>query len=128
MKLLLDTHAFMWWDSRSKRLSPRAYAACADPANHILLSVASVWEIQIKIQLGKLKLHAPLPAVIERQQQTNRIEILQITVAHVLAIDNLPQIHRDPFDRVLVAQANEEGARLVTGDPILSQYPVDVLW
>lgn len=128
MKLLLDTHAFMWWDSNSKELSAQAYAACTDPANVMYLSVASVWEIQIKVQIGKLKLRASLASIIEHQQRTNQMQILPIAVEHVLALDPLPPHHRDPFDRILVAQANEDGATLVSNDPIISKYPVNVLW
>ena len=108
MKLLLDTHAFIWWDSKASRLSPRALAACSDPANELLLSTASLWEMQIKIQLGKLQLRTPLANIIA-DQRANGIGILAVTVEHVLAIGNLPPVHRDPFDRILVAQTNEEG-------------------
>ena len=128
MKLLLDTHAFIWWDSQSSSLSSKARAACTDPANELFLSLASVWEMQIKVQLGKLQLRAPLARIIEEQERTNRIGILQISIGHVFAVGKLPPLHRDPFDRLLVAQAIEEGARLVSNDPLISQYPVTVLW
>lgn len=128
MKLLLDTHAFIWWDSQSSSLSSKALAACTDPANELFLSLASVWEMQIKVQLGKLKLRAPLAGIIEEQERTNRIGILQIAIGHVFAVGKLPPLHRDPFDRMLIAQANEDGARLVSNDPLISQYPVKVLW
>ncbi len=128
MKLLLDTHAFIWWDSQSSRLSARALAACADSANELLVSVASIWEMQIKVQLGKLQLRAPLARIIEEQERTNRIGILQISIVHVFAVGKLPPLHRDPFDRMLVAQANAEVASLVSNDPLISQYPVKVLW
>jgi PIN domain nuclease of toxin-antitoxin system len=128
MKLLLDTHAFIWWDSQSNRLSAQAFGACADPANELLLSLVSVWEMQIKVQLGKLQLRAPLARIVEEQERTNRIRILQISIDHVFAVGQLPPLHRDPFDRLLVAQANEEGASIVSNDPLISQYPVKVLW
>jgi len=128
MNLLLDTHAFIWWDSQSSSLSSKARAACTDPANELFLSLASVWEMQIKVQLGKLQLRAPLARIIEEQERTNRIGILQISIGHVFAVGKLPPLHRDPFDRLLVAQAIEEGARLVSNDPLISQYPVTVLW
>ncbi len=127
MKLLLDTHAFMWWDSQSSQLSPRALVGCSDPANDLLLSAASVWEMQIKAQLGKLQLRAPLAKIIS-DQRANGIIILEVAVEHVLGLGSLPPIHRDPFDRLLVVQANEEGALLVSNDPIIRQYPVKVLW
>lgn len=128
MKLLLDTHAFVWWDSEPAKLSPRVMALCQDRANVVLLSVASIWEMQIKLQLGKLKLNLPLAKVIESQQQTNNIEILPITLDHVLALNDLPAHHKDPFDRLLVAQANVEDAVLVSSDPIFAKYTIKLLW
>ena len=89
MKLLLDTHAFIWWDSQSSRLSPQALAACTDPGNELFLSLASVWEMQIKVQLGKLQLRAPLARIVEEQERTNRIRVLQISIDHVFAVGNL---------------------------------------
>lgn len=108
MKLLLDTHTFIWWDSETARLLPHALALCQDRQNVLLLSVVSVWEMQIKLQLGKLRLALPLKEIIE---------ILPVTLAHVLALENLPAYHKDPFDRLLVAQA--------TGliNPLISTQP-----
>jgi len=128
MKLLLDTHTFIWWDSEPAKLSEQALALCQDPSNTLLFSVASAWEMQIKLQLGKLALKLPLATVIEGQRQTNQIEILPITLPHVLALQDLPAPHKDPFDRLLVAQANVEGASLISGDPIFADYPVSVIW
>jgi len=128
MKVLLDTHAFIWWDSAPTKLSPQARAACEDWANVVLLSVASVWEMQIKRQLGKLDLRLPLAEVIASQQQTNEIQVLPVTLGHVLALQDLPTHHKDPFDRLLIAQANVEEAVLVSHDPIFTHYPVKVLW
>ncbi len=128
MKLLLDTHTFIWWDSEPAKLSSKVLALCQDRANTVLLSVASVWEMQIKLQLGKLKLSLSLAEVIESQQQTNDIEVLPITLKHVLALDGLPTHHKDPFDRLLIAQANVEGAILVSSDPIFADYPVKLVW
>lgn len=128
MKLLLDTHAFIWWDSEPARLSSRALALCRDSENTLMLSVASAWEMQIKIQLGKLKLGLPLAELIENQQRINSMEMLSVGLEHVLALDQLPSVHKDPFDRLLVAQARIEGAGLVTNDPVMANYPVDVIW
>ena len=128
MKLLFDTHAFIWWDSASSKLSPQVLSFCQDRANTVLLSVASIWEMQIKLQLGKLRLNLPLPTVIESQQQTNGIEVLSITIAHVLELDSLPAYHKDPFDRLLIAQARVEDAVLSSNDPIFTDYPVKLLW
>jgi PIN domain nuclease of toxin-antitoxin system len=128
MKLLLDTHAFIWWDSEPNRVSPNALAQCQNRANELWLSVASVWETQIKLQLGKLRLSLPLAKLIESQQQTNGLQVLPITLAHVLAIEQLPDHHKDPFDRLLIAQANVEGAVLISHDPLFAKYPVKVVW
>jgi PIN domain nuclease of toxin-antitoxin system len=128
MKLLLDTHTFLWWDSDPSRLSSKALALCQDRANTVLLSVVSVWEMQIKSQLGKLKLSVPLAEVVEIQRQINNVEVISITLAHVLALENLPTPHKDPFDRLLIAQANVEGAVLVSDDSRFEEYPVKVIW
>ncbi|MDP2602690.1 MAG: type II toxin-antitoxin system VapC family toxin, partial [Deltaproteobacteria bacterium] len=87
MKLLLDTHAFIWWDNEPAKLSPRVLALCQDRTNILLLSVASVWEMQIKLQLGKLKLNLPLVEIIETQQQRNNIEVLPVALAPYVRID-----------------------------------------
>jgi PIN domain nuclease of toxin-antitoxin system len=126
MKLLFDTHAFIWWDSEPSKLSPQVLELCRDRTNLLLLSVASAWEMQIKLQLDKLTLALPLEELIDRQRQTNGIELLPITLPHVLALQALPPLHRDPFDRLLIAQANVEGVTLVTNDPLIARY--DVSW
>jgi PIN domain nuclease of toxin-antitoxin system len=128
VKLLLDTHAFIWWDSTPTKLSAAALALCSDPANQLVLSVASLWEIQIKRQLGKMDLRLPLAEIVTHQQETNGVAILEIVQAHVLALEGLPSHHRDPFDRLLVAQAVVEGATLVSADPVLKSYPVELRW
>lgn len=128
MNLLLDTHAFIWWDSEPNKLSPRSLALCRDRANTVLLSVTSVWEMQIKLQLGRLRLKFPLAEIVESQQQANNIEVLPILLTHVLALDDLPNYHKDPFDRLLIAQANVGGAILVSNDPVIAKYPVEVAW
>jgi PIN domain nuclease of toxin-antitoxin system len=127
MRLILDTHAFIWWESEPKKLSPKAAAACKDAGNDLLLSVVSVWEMQIKIQLGKLNLKLPLPDIIAAQQ-ANGLQMLAVELEHVLALDALPVHHRDPFDRLLIAQANAEGAFLVSNDNVFSAYQVNLLW
>ena len=127
MKLLLDTHTFIWWDSDPARLSSVALAALRDPANRVWLSVVSVWEILIKAQLGKLSVRLPLPDIVA-QQQANGLQVLPVTLPHSLALDGLPPIHKDPFDRLLIAQAVVEGAELVSADRVFSQYPVRLLW
>lgn len=128
MKLLLDTHTFIWWDSEPNKLSETASALLQDSNHSLILSAVSVWEMQIKLQLGKLTLSLPLVDLIESQQTVNQIQILPMTLAHVLAIDHLPTPHKDPFDRLLIAQANVEGAMLVSSDSIFEQYPVQRVW
>jgi len=128
MKLLLDTHTFIWWDSSPQKLSPKALALCQHRENILLLSIGSIWEMQIKIQLGKLSLNLPLPELIESQQQTNNIEVLPINLTHLFTLDSLPNHHKDPFDRLLISQAIVENAVLVSGDSILANYAVKIEW
>jgi len=128
MKLLLDTHTFIWWDSEPTKLSTKVLALCQNQENTLILSVASVWEMQIKSQLGKIKLNLPLEELIESQHKINSIEILPITLEHILALEGLPSHHKDPFDRLLIAQANKERAVLVSCDSIFAEYPVSLLW
>jgi PIN domain nuclease of toxin-antitoxin system len=125
--LLLDTHTFIWWDSDPTKLSPPALGALQDPTNEILLSVASVWEMVIKSQLGKLRLRLPLADIVT-QQFANGLQVLPVTLDHTLAVEGLSTSHKDPFDRILIAQANVEGAELVSADPVFRQYQVRVLW
>jgi PIN domain nuclease of toxin-antitoxin system len=127
MKLLLDTHTFIFWDSQPSKLSQRALELLTNQDNLRLLSVVSLWEIQIKQRLGKLTLNKTLEEII-LIQQNNYIEILPITVAHILALDSLPLYHKDPFDRLLIAQANRENAVLISCDSVFANYSVKVEW
>jgi PIN domain nuclease of toxin-antitoxin system len=128
VKLLLDTHTFIWWDSEPAKLSATALALCSDPTNELLLSVTSLWEMQIKHTLGKLSLRLPLNAIVAHQQDTNGVVVLPILPTHIFALDGLPTPHKDPFDRLLVAQANSEGATLISADTIFAAYPVRIAW
>src|SRR4030067_967878 len=128
MKLLLDTHAFIWWDSNPDKLSPRALTLCQYRRNTLIVRVASLWEMQIKAQLGKLKLNIPMAELIEKQKETNAIKVLTISLEHILELGNLPTIHNDPFDRLLISQARVEDATIVSTDSIFTQYPVPVVW
>jgi PIN domain nuclease of toxin-antitoxin system len=127
MKLLLDTHTFLWMDSEPEKLSQHVQELCQNPENTLLLSVVSIWEIQIKKQLGKLELRIPLSEII-REQQENGIEILAIESAHIFGLEALPNHHKDPFDRLLISQAIVEGAILLSADPLIKQYPLKVEW
>jgi len=128
MKLLLDTHAFIWWYNEPEKLPVKVLDACQDTANTLILSVASVWEMQVKAQLGKLRLTKSLPDIILHQQEQNGLQVLPITLPVVLALDDLPLYHRDPFDRLLIAQARVEQLLLVSSDSQFNQYPVLVFW
>jgi PIN domain nuclease of toxin-antitoxin system len=118
----------MWWDANSKRLPAKVLAILKDETTTSLFSMASVWEIQIKIQLGKLRLRASLADVITHQQQTNGLELMPITLPHVLALEQLPDHHRDPFDRLLIAQAIAENVPIISQDALFAQYPINVIW
>ena len=127
MRLLLDTHVFIWWADQQESLSATALSALKDEANELLLSVASVWEMQIKVQLGKLKLSRSLRELVESQVETNDLQILPIELAHVLVLDALPFHHKDPFDRMLIAQSIQEDVTLVSADPEFSAYSVQLI-
>ena len=127
MKLLLDTHIFIWWADQPERLSPAALSALEDEANELLLTAASVWEMQIKIQLGKLKLSLPLKELLKNQQETNDLTVSPVALTHVLTLDALPFHHKDPFDRLLIAQSIVEGLTIVTADSQFSAYSAKLL-
>lgn len=127
MKVLLDTHTFIWWDADPARLSSRASTVLRDPASTVLLSVVSIWEILIKSQLGKMSPRLPLAQIVA-QQQANGVVLLPVTLDHVLEVERLPPAHKDPFDRLLIAQARIENAVVLSVDQIFSQYPVRVEW
>lgn len=128
MRLLLDTHAFLWFIMGSANLSANARALIEDQVNESFLSVASLWEMAIKMSLGKLTLSAPLDTLIPQQLSLNGIELLGIQVAHAAAVSTLPFHHRDPFDRLLIAQAIVEGTPVVSADAAFDAYPVQRLW
>jgi len=128
MNLLLDTHAFIWWDDDYGRLPVHLLSLLQNPEHTIYLSVVSIWEMQIKIQLGKLKFDLPLPQKIREHQKRNNMQLLTITTDQIFALDNLPNHHRDPFDRLLIAQAQTENLTLVTRDSRIHQYDVKVIW
>jgi PIN domain nuclease of toxin-antitoxin system len=128
MILLLDTHAFLWFTQGDTRLSTTAKALLEDANNRKLLSVASCWEIAIKAGLGKLKLGEPSSTFVPNAMAKAGIEELQISVDHATAVESLPMHHRDPFDRLIVAQAIAQSLSLVSADPLLDAYGVQRLW
>ena len=127
MKLLLDTHTFIWMDDAPGRLPQRVLRAVEDTNNSLFLSLVSVWEIQTKMQLGRLNIQNSVANLVERQQESNGIELLPITLSHILGLSELPPHHGDPFDRLLISQARVEDIILVTKDENISKYPVYVL-
>ena len=126
MKVLLDTNTFLWGLSAPEKLSPTARKAVA--SSERLLSVASIWEVLIKVRIGKLPLPIPAGEYLTSQMSINGVSVLSIELDHVLKIENLPMHHRDPFDRILIAQSMEEDWPVITSDPVFKKYPVRVIW
>ncbi len=127
MKVLVDTHVFLWLGIQQKSISSNALHTL-NQASVRYMSIASVWEMQIKLSLGKLPLAVPLPRFIEEICQQNSTHILPITPDHIYRLADLPPIHGDPFDRMLIAQAQHEGLTLVTADEKIMKYAVQTAW
>ena len=128
MRYLLDTHAFLWLAHQSTSLSGQAREIMADSDNVLFLSLASIWELQIKAQIGRLELARPLVDIVREQQEVNQIQLLPIILEHIIALEDLPQHHQDPFDRMLIAQARHEDMPIITKDTKIAKYPVTILW
>jgi PIN domain nuclease of toxin-antitoxin system len=128
VKLLLDTHAFLWFISGSDKLSDHAKALIEDAGNERYLSVASLWEIAIKVSLGKLKVPLPLTRLAREHVTGNAIEVLPIEPEHLDEQRKLPFHHRDPFDRLIIAQAIVEEMEVVTRDEAFSAYEAHCTW
>ncbi len=128
MRLLLDTHAFLWWVGDDDRLSKDVREALALADNEVFISVASSWEMAIKVRLGRLNLNEPLEGFVTRQIKLNALSVLPVDLQHTFTLQRLPVHHRDPFDRILIAQALAIDATLVTRDRLIGQYSVPVLW
>lgn len=128
MRLLVDTHAFLWFAMGDVRLSRVARRRMEDARNEKFLSIASVWEMAIKLGLGKLRLDVPLPDLIQIGAVDNGIALLAIDKDHVIGIASLPRHHGDPFDRLLVVQARHESMAIVTGDEHFDGYGVRRIW
>jgi PIN domain nuclease of toxin-antitoxin system len=126
--LLLDTHTFLWFIDDDPRLSMAAKARIGEPATRVLVSVVSLWEIVIKLGTGKLSLDRPIEELWPESLAVNDFEELDVTAQDVLAVASLPLHHRDPFDRLLVAQAITRQLQVVGADPAFDAYPVLRLW
>lgn len=125
MKLLLDTHTFIWWD-REPTLIPTATIDTMK-RSELLLSLVSLWEIQIKTQMGKLRMNMPLAEMVNHHQ-ANGITLLPIAVAHILELEKLPQHHKDPFDRLLIGQSRAEAVTIITRDSTFEEYDCKTIW
>lgn len=128
MRAILDTHAFIWWVTDDSRLSSTAKTIITNPGNLLFLSAASAWEIVIKVRLGKLTLPEAPEIYIPSRLKMNRFESLSIQMVHALQVTSLPDLHRDPFDRIIIAQSQVEKMPIVSVDSQIIQYPVDVIW
>jgi PIN domain nuclease of toxin-antitoxin system len=128
MRVLVDTHVFLWWVEGDRALPVKARAALADRENECLLSLVSAWEMAIKAGLGKLKLALPAKRYVVEHVAANGFRMLDIQIAHVGRVETLAPHHRDPFDRLLIAQALEENLPVVTADPVFRKYGVQRIW
>ncbi len=128
MRLLLDTHAFLWWITDDARLSDRARALIGDGGNEVFLSAASAWELAVKASLRRVEIAQPLERFVPDQLERNGFQALPVLLRHALGLPALPPLHRDPFDRMLVAQALAEELTLVSADREIRRYPVPVAW
>ncbi len=128
MRVLLDTKALIWWHESPEKLSAAVRSALEEEGNEVFMSVANAWEMQIKTQLGKLTLSKPWDDIIEAEQASNGFGFLVADRPHIRILDTLPFHHRDPFDRLLIAQAIYENLTLISNDLKFPSYPVTLLW
>lgn len=128
MRLLLDTHTVIWWVDQDHLLSPSSYAAIADPINDLLLSTGTIWEIAIKVGLAKLSLSRPYRQWLSQAMADLGVAVLPVAVEYADVQAELPKHHRDPFDRLLIAQAIVENVPMVSNDTIFDQYGVARVW
>ncbi|HEU0155651.1 MAG TPA: type II toxin-antitoxin system VapC family toxin [Stellaceae bacterium] len=124
MRFLIDSHAFIWWSEGLPALGSAAHEAISDPANEVLVSIAALWEITIKTSSGKLS----LPSDLETITTDQGFAVLPISFAHLRCLAGLPRLHRDPFDRMMIAQALAEGMPIATADRVFAGYRVQVIW
>ena len=128
MRVLVDTHVFLWWVEGDRALPAKVRAALADQHNECLISLVSAWELAIKASLGKLRLALPVKRYVVENVAANGFRMMDIQIAHVERVETLASHHGDPFDRLLIAQALEEDLPVVTADPIFRKYGVKRIW
>jgi PIN domain nuclease of toxin-antitoxin system len=128
MNYLIDTHAFIWWAVEPVKLSAKVFGIFESSESNLFLSIASIWEMQIKIQLQKISLPLPLSELVLMQQQFNNLRILPIELRHIYMLETLPLHHRDPFDRIMIAQSVLNNMVFVSRDSEFEKYPIRVLW
>lgn len=128
MRILLDTHAFLWFVAGEERFSPETRELIADVSNEVFLSIVSVWEIAIKHSLGKLDLGEPFEELMSKQLQLHEIQLLPLQMHHIQGLIALPHHHRDPFDRAIIVQAQSEQLPLVSRDRYMPSYDVEIIW
>jgi PIN domain nuclease of toxin-antitoxin system len=128
MTYLLDTHTFLWFINGDAQLSSTAQSLIEDSTNIIVLSVASLWEMAIKSSLGKLAVPSPFTAFIDEQLSLNNFALLNITTTHTGIVATLPFHHRDPFDRLIIAQSQSEGFPIIGADAVFDDYGIQRLW
>ena len=128
MNILMDTHTFIWSSISPQKLSATARGLIVNQNHNLLLSFASIWEMQIKIQLGKLRFEISLSELLTVQQKINRIQLLPIDLKHIWALESLPPHHRDPFDRMLIAQAMATKMPILSIDDAFDSYLIERLW
>jgi PIN domain nuclease of toxin-antitoxin system len=128
VKYLLDTHALLWITTNDSRLSSKAKEIYLNAENYIFFSIASIWELAIKSGMGKIKFEKDLEEFVEIHIKGNNIEILKIELPHVFRIENLPFHHRDPFDRLIIAQAIEDNISILGNDILFDKYNIQRIW
>ncbi|MDB5333529.1 MAG: PilT protein domain protein [Phycisphaerales bacterium] len=128
MRLLLDTHTFLWFINGDQKLSPAARNAIQDPTNESHVSIASVWEMAIKVSIGKLGLAQPFPMIVPHELKRNGFRLFPIELSHCVMVSSLPFHHRDPFDRLLIAQSLAGRTPIVSADAAFDAYGVVRIW
>jgi PIN domain nuclease of toxin-antitoxin system len=128
MKALLDTHTFLWWNTNDPQLSPVVRAFIMDGRNEIFFSAISAWEIVIKVKRGRLELPEPVETYLLSRIRLHSFQLLPIQFSHTLQVSKLPELHRDPFDRILIAQAQVEEQALLSSDEQIKPYDVKRIW